>query len=448
VLRLIDQLCDAGAQAITRPACPHCARVIHLHRRIGGWWLCRNCVAKARAQPCSRCGAIREAATRDEHGQPLCPNCLITDPANQETCLACRRRRPVTVRTADGPLCGSCVPPKTLTCEICGKDAPCVISQATGKPWCQACRQRWIRCSGCGEGAPIRGGTLDEPLCATCARPDTEFWQSCSGCGQPRRIHARRCARCNLQQRLRELVSNDTAEIRPELQALYDALAGARRPDTVVAWLDKSAAPTILRELNGQPLTHTALDALPAGKTVEHLRSILVAIGTLPPRDEQMARLERWITSVVADRCDPERQMLHRYAVWHVLRRLRGRLKGAGTTHEQVVAAQRVIKAAIGLLDWLTAHQLTLATARQGDLEAWLVAAKPSYRIDAGNFVRWAKTHKLTQLDLPATRWSGPSGVIDTETRWEQARWLLHDATLNPEDRVAGLLVLLYAQPY
>ncbi|MEV5750187.1 hypothetical protein AB0L00_20395 [Actinoallomurus sp. NPDC052308] len=29
---------------------------------------------------------------------------------------------------------------------------------------------------------------------------------------------------------------------------------------------------------------------------------------------------------------------------------------------------------------------------------------------------------------------------------WEQARWLLNDDTLKPEDRVAGLLVLLYAQ--
>jgi len=36
--------------------------------------------------------------------------------------------------------------------------------------------------------------------------------------------------------------------------------------------------------------------------------------------------------------------------------------------------------------------------------------------------------------------------VIDTETRWEQARWLLHDDGLKPEDRLAGLLVLLYAQ--
>lgn len=83
VLRLIDRLCDAGAQTIIRPACPGCDRVIHLHRPIAGRWLCRNCTAKSRAQPCSRCGAVREAATRDERGRPLCPNCLITDAANQ-----------------------------------------------------------------------------------------------------------------------------------------------------------------------------------------------------------------------------------------------------------------------------------------------------------------------------------------------------------------------------
>jgi len=105
VLRLIDELCDAGAQTITRPACPRCQRIIRLHRRLDGQWHCRNCVAKSRAQPCSRCGAIREAAVRDEHGQPLCPNCLVTDPANHETCLGCGRSRRVHLRTPDGPLC-------------------------------------------------------------------------------------------------------------------------------------------------------------------------------------------------------------------------------------------------------------------------------------------------------------------------------------------------------
>jgi hypothetical protein len=70
----------------------------------------------------------------------------------------------------------------------------------------------------------------------------------------------------------------------------------------VSAGLDRSAAPAILRSLDaGQQLTHHHLDDLPAGKAVEHLRTVLVATGTLLPRDEQMVRLERWITRLAED---------------------------------------------------------------------------------------------------------------------------------------------------
>jgi hypothetical protein len=334
-----------------------------------------------------------------------------------------------------------------MTCSICGRHAPCYVSKTTGEPWCDACKQRWARCSRCGKAARVRGGTRAEPLCASCTRPDPGFWRTCPGCGQTGRINAGRCARCTIGHRLRELLGSQAGGIRPGLQALYHALAAAERPATIEAWLNRSAAPAILRELAGNELTHHALDELPAGKPAEHLRSVLVAIGTLPARDEQMCRLERWIVLVIAGRPDPgQQQLLHRYAVWHVIRRLRARLRGEHATHSQVVAAQRIIKAAVALLDWLTAHDLTLAAAGQGDLETWLVIAQASNRTDAGNFVRWARKHKLTSLDFAANRWGGPTGVIDTETRWEQARWLLHDGTLKPEDRVAGLLVLLYAQ--
>jgi hypothetical protein len=60
--------------------------------------------------------------------------------------------------------------------------------------------------------------------------------------------------------------------------------------------------------------------------------------------------------------------------------------------------------------------------------------------------VRWANRNKLTSLEFAATRWQGPVRAIDTEARWEQARWLLHDDTVKSADRVAGLLLLLYAQ--
>ena len=80
-----------------------------------------------------------------------------------------------------------------------------------------------------------------------------------------------------------------------------------------------------------------------------------------------MARLERWITRTIADRNDPdEQQLLHRYAVWHLLRRLRRRCGDAATTHSQAVVVQQHVRAAITLLDWLTAHDLTPGHRRAG----------------------------------------------------------------------------------
>jgi hypothetical protein len=270
VLRLIDELVDAGAQNIVRPPCPRCARVIRLVKPRDGLRLCRNCVAKSRAEPCGRCGAIREPATRDDHGRPLCPNCLITDPANQETCTRCGRCRPVTVRGPEGPLCQNCRQAPMRTCSICGRLAPCWDSMATGQPWCAACKQRWARCANCGKSEQVRGGTTAEPLCAACARPDPSFWAACPTCGQRGQIRSRPCPRCTMRERLRELLTNDTGAIRPELQALYDNLAAHDRPTTVTAWLDKDNAAAILRELGAgeRPLTHAALDELPDSKPV------------------------------------------------------------------------------------------------------------------------------------------------------------------------------------
>ena len=449
VLRLIDALCAAGSHTIVRPPCPGCARVIRLHRPIGGMWLCRNCTAKSRARRCARCGAAREPASRDEHGEPICGSCLIRDPINHEICVECRGRRPVSVRSEDGPRCENCRPWTIAECSICARTVPCSISVATGRPWCDACQQRWARCVACSQVRRVRGGTLEEPLCAECVRDEPGFWRTCPGCGQPGRLHTNRCARCSMQQRLRELLSDEHGDIRTDLHDLHQALTAVERPDAVAAWLDQGGGPTILRELaaGDRALSHETLDELPAGKPVEHLRSVLVAIGTLPHRDEQMLRLQRWTAELIAARPDPEeRNLLHRYAVWHVIRRLRSRVGDADTTYGQARAAKRNIKSAAALLDWLAAHGLSLATARQGDLDLWMTSAAPGNRRDSGNFVRWARRNKLTGLDHTAERWGGPTGAIDTETRWEQARWLLHDESVDTPARVAGLLVLLYAQ--
>ena len=139
--------------------------------------------------------------------------------------------------------------------------------------------------------------------------------------------------------------------------------------------------------------------------------------------------------------------MLHRYAVWHLLRRLRHRNHGQDTTHNQTVALRQHVRAATVLLDWLRERGLTLATCRQPDLDTWLASNDTTHRREAGHFVRWATAHRLTHgLHFAATKWAGPSRPLDHEERWNQAKRLLHDDTLQPDDRVAGLLLLLYAQ--
>jgi hypothetical protein len=448
VLRLIDALRETGSTKIVRPACPHCGRVVALSKKRDGLRICRGCEARLRAVPCARCGAVRDPATRDAQGRPLCSNCLVSDPVNHELCVGCGRRRRVSIRTPDGPRCESCRPWKEMTCSICGRLAAAEISKATGEPWCKACQKRWAPCAGCGQIRAVRGGSIDEPLCATCTRPDPSFWERCPTCGEMTKLTSGPCTRCALRQRLHELLGDTAGEIRPELQALYQNLA-AERPGSVLGWLQRSEIAAVLADLGSgrRPLTHNTLDELPPAKPVEHLRAVLVATGALAPRDEHMARLERWVAATIAARADPDEQhLLRRYAIWQLLRRLRRRRQGSDTTYAQTTTIKRRVRGAIELLDWLASRDLTLTSCDQGHLDTWLTSDGATRQRDVGHFVRWAAVEKLTRLELPAVRWNGPTGVIDSEKRWEQARWLLHDDTVDPADRVAGLLVLLYAQ--
>ena len=448
VLRLIDALIDAGAIGVVRPPCPRCGRVMTLSKILDGVRVCRTCCAKSRAETCARCGAHREPATRDEQGRPLCPHCLSTDPANQEACSGCGRRRPVSVRTDDGPLCPSCRPTATTICSICDRSAPAVISKLTGKPCCHACLQRRARCTGCGTVKPIRAGTLTEPVCATCTRPGGS-WQACPGCGEYSQHRRRRCARCSLRARLNSLLDDGTGQIHPQLLALHQHLADHERPATVLGWLNKDTASAILGDLAAgqRPLTHPGLDELPDSKPLRHLRSMLVATGTLPALDEHLVRLEQWITATLAEHDDPDqRALLRNYAIWHLLHRLRRRNDSRHATHGQTTVVQQHVRAAITLMDWLSGHGHTLANASQRDLDTWLTSEHSKHRHEAGHFVRWAKRQKVTKLEFTAVRWDGPTRPIDTEARWTQARRLMHEPNIDTGDRVAGLLVLLYAQ--
>lgn len=102
-----------------------------------------------------------------------------------------------------------------------------------------------------------------------------------------------------------------------------------------------------------------------------------------------MARQQRWITETISGH--PEARLLHRYAVWHLLRRLRDRATARPRDRTLDRGAATVVRsnlsAAIALLDWMSARNITLATAGQADLDQWL--ARPTAdRIAAGHFAR------------------------------------------------------------
>lgn len=449
VLRLIDQLCEAGATVVRRPACGRCGRVVALSKRADGLRICRNCCARAHALACARCGDVREPAARDPQGRPLCPFCLINDPVNHEGCTVCGRRRRVAQRSADGPICATCVPQPSSTCSICDRTRPCRISTITGRPWCSNCSHSRAICSACGTLGPVRAGTRTAPLCAGCTNADPATWTTCPSCGDTGSLLARVCGRCRLHRRVDQLLGDTDDTIRPELQALHKALVGVDRPATALRWLSRSTVAAVLAELAAgtRPLTHAALDELPASKTLSHLRAVLVATQALPARDEHLVGLEAWTTQTIDTRRDADdKEILYRYAIWHVLRRLRHRTPSTPTTANQAAFARGHIQAAAVFQDWLTASDLTLATCTQLNLDSWMAVATSGQCGRTGPFIRWAKRQKLTRLDFPATAWTGPTGVLDTEGRWDQARHLLHDDTLPLESRVAGLLVVLYAQ--
>ena len=70
-------------------------------------------------------------------------------------------------------------------------------------------------------------------------------------------------------------------------------------------------------------------------------------------------------------------------------------------------------RAAVTFLDWLTARDLTLASCPQADLDRGWPAGAPASAAQPGTSSAGPLNQKLTSLDFPATRWAGPTRVID-----------------------------------
>jgi hypothetical protein len=105
-----------------------------------------------------------------------------------------------------------------------------------------------------------------QPVCAPCAgAPPSPV---CGRCGNEDWLyHKDRCAPCVLVQRLTDLLGDAGNRARLGLQPLFDTLADAENPQTIIGWTRPSAHGTayvlLARLGRGElPLSHDALDAL------------------------------------------------------------------------------------------------------------------------------------------------------------------------------------------
>src|SRR6266567_1633603 len=106
---------------------------------------------------------------------------------------------------------------------------------------------------------------------------------------------------------------------------------------------------------------------------------------------------------VITARSDTRhRQILHGYATWHLLRRLRQRPAAAsagpqGSTdaprhasRRQADNIRRHVLAAVTVLDLVQGRKLTLVALTQADLDRWVNDGQFTYPKETGHFIRWA----------------------------------------------------------
>lgn len=479
---LIRALIAAGARGVVAPVCPSCEQAVALTHQRDGLRCCRRCYDQATKTPCSRCQQRKPVASRTSAGEPVCGRCFRADQANHERCVECGRTALVYHYGDDRPRCRRCCRAPAATCSICGKDKPC-YSAGGGQPRCENCSRRlrrspctrcgktlpvWTRtpdgqplcstcgerrepCHDCGRTRKVIGRSPDGPLCRTCYPQHPVSFRACSTCGITERLHHHGlCARCACHQQLLALLCHPAADLPLHLQPVFQVLADSD-PASVLRWLEQSSARTVLAQSSqlDQPLTHDLLDRYPPNRAIEHLRKVLVAGNVLPRRDEYLATFERWIGPAVAKVHDPvERRIVRRFALWHQLRRLRARAERGSLTLGQAQRARAGVRTAVLLIAWLRAQGATLATCSQRDIDRWLVGGR-STNYHARPFLDWAcgngHAHNIEIPDRSGRR--GPAKRIEDDQRWALVRRLLHDDAVSLEDRVAALLLLLYAQP-
>lgn len=345
------------------------------------------------------------------------------------------------------------------TCVRCGRFG-CFAAVWPDGSVCRTCECRALRlngqCPGCGEHRilpglrPVDGAAI----CTQCA--DFRPSYACARCGEEGQLRARRlCTRCTFSDQLAALLDDGAGRVRPELVPMHEMLAATGNPRSGLSWLDgrppnPKAAAILLRGLgSGEiPLTHEAFHQLQPWRAAEHLRDLAMSCGLLPVVDKQICLFERWLAEHLAGIAGQEhRQIVRRFAIWHVLPKLRSRAERKPLTPASRGFAGDQVRRTTAFLSWLAARELGLADCRQAEIDAWHSEHSQHERTAVRAFLLWCAASKLTrQFTLPTTRVQ-QTALLTRARRIELLGMALTDVDAMLRSRIAAGLLLLYAQP-
>jgi hypothetical protein len=353
------------------------------------------------------------------------------------------------------PVCSDCDGPAEplntyrgiIRCGSCAKICPqCRRStKEPHAPRCRRCRLDPARPIGTCRDCRNDDRRLDpQRRCRTCRERQNHRCRACEKIG-PLTLTGDgwRCHRCALSGELDRLLAGNDRFAR-----LRTAMLAADNPALVRGWLARPAITGLLARLAAGelPLEHTSLNDLPDTSGIEHLRGLLVAAGLLDDTDRTIERFQSAATSQLATIHDPaDRTIVRAWLTWRVLPRLRRRVEGALSVQHSGPNARYALLGVTRLLAQLHTAGRTLSDCTQADVDAWF--ARPTGSSHARPFLLWARDHGHLpkSLHIPPGRSTSPAPPGGD--RQALARGLLTDEHIAPDDRVAGALVVFYAQP-
>jgi hypothetical protein len=219
-----------------------------------------------------------------------------------------------------------------------------------------------------------------------------------------------------------------------------------QRPNSGLTWIRQPHVDRILRDLARHPtLTHEALDELPPGRTTEYMRSLLVEHGVLPSRDERLAKFQSWaVTAQQTIGTEEHRKVVTRFIRWSLEKRLRSMNP---VTDSAFLRAKQTVTVTIEFCNWLaTDHDTTVDRLTQAHIDLWQ-STGPTTREHITRFIRWAMKARLVPADLEVTphrRGTAPRMPITQQNAVIEK--VAHQQTLHPRDRLAAILMIVFAQ--